>query len=68
MCQRVYWREIWMDNENITDRMKLLELRFENRLLNAAAYKKIHAGIATLVLEQSYGYRRKVKKDEEEEV
>jgi hypothetical protein len=61
-----YWREIWMDNEDITDRMKLLELRFEIRLLNAAAYKKVHAGIATLVLEHNYGYRKKGKRDEEE--
>jgi hypothetical protein len=66
-----YWYTKWADNEEIIERMQLIDQRFEMKILQGAAYRKLNAGFATMLLKSKYGYveerwkREKGKKGEE---
>ena len=60
-----YWYKIWADNEEIMDRMQLVDQRFETKILKESLNRRYHAGTAMLLLKTKYGYgEEKVKKEE----
>jgi hypothetical protein len=58
------WKRIWAEDEDILDRMRVVEQRFENKLIEGALNRRYHAGIAGLMLKNNYGYTdRKPEKE-----
>ena len=51
-----YWYKKWADNEDIIERMLLVDQYFEVRILKGAATKQINIGFATMLLKSKYGY------------
>lgn len=51
-----YWREKWVDDEEIYDRMMMIRQHFENRIFSAALHKEVHTGVAMFALKVHYGW------------
>lgn len=64
-----YWKRKFRDNEDIMERIEMIEGRFESNVVRAGLYGDIPASVAILTLRNAHGWRngRFDEEGEEEE-
>jgi hypothetical protein len=61
-----YWKRKFSDNEDIMERMDLIEGAFESNVVNAGLYGDIPARVAILTLRNAHGWRNNPAREEQE--
>jgi hypothetical protein len=59
-----YWKKKWADNDEIMDRIGIIEQIFIDRISEGAMTKRLHGGVCIFILKVNYGLTDRAPKEE----
>jgi hypothetical protein len=59
-----YWKKKWADNEDIMDRIYIIEQLFIDRISEGAMTKRLHGGMCMFILRVNYGLNDRAPREE----